>query len=86
MAAHALLLRRRGSRPRSSTIRCLDEFDDIAPWKRRVRRREGVACVPATGCSGNALRAGFRSRGTAGYAARDAPLPIELPDNYEIAF
>jgi hypothetical protein len=68
------------------TTRILDRFDTIVPW--RAVMSDGVAASLAAtqGPTGSALRLDFDLGGTAGYAAAQRSLPIDLPANYEITF
>ena len=68
------------------TVKPLDRFETVAPW--RVAVSDGVAATlaPTQGPSGPALRFDFDLGGTAGYAAAQRALAIDLPANYEITF
>jgi hypothetical protein len=70
----------------SGSARILDRFETIVPW--RVAASDGVAAslAAAQGPARAALRLDFDLGGTAGYAAAQRPLAIDLPANYEITF
>jgi hypothetical protein len=66
--------------------RVLDTFDDIAPWAAVASDAVRASVHRAHGVHGPALRLEFDLAGTAGYALARRPLPLRLPENYEIAF
>jgi F5/8 type C domain-containing protein len=66
--------------------RTLDAFEDLAPW--RATGSDGVmASVAATpGVHGHAMRLAFDLGHTAGYAIARRDLPLDLPDDFALAF
>ncbi|GGX91563.1 coagulation factor 5/8 type domain-containing protein [Massilia dura] len=64
----------------------LDDFESLAPWQARASDGVAAAAAPVAGYKGRALRLDFDFGGKAGYAFARRPLPLELPDNYEISF
>lgn len=63
----------------------LDDFEEASPWE--ARPAEGVVMTlgPAAGASGRAMRLDYDFRGRGGWAAARRHLPLELPDNWELA-
>jgi hypothetical protein len=70
----------------ASSVRILDAFDDIAPWKAAGSDGVHAAVHPAEGVRGRALRLDFDLAGTAGYALARRALPFDVPRHYEIVF
>ncbi len=69
-----------------SSLRVLDAFDDIAPWKAAASDGVQASVHQAEGVSGRGLRLDFDLAGTAGYALARRALPLDLPPHYEIVF
>ena len=78
----------RRSRPSAAAgeVIVLDACDDASAW--RASGSDGVAAqirgVP--GARGGAVRLELDLGGTAGYAVARRELPLELPDDFELAF
>ena len=70
----------------ASPERVLDRFDDIAPWAAIGSDDVQASVHQAQSAHGGALRLDFDFAGTAGYAIARRPLPLVLPENYEITF
>jgi hypothetical protein len=68
------------------TVRVLDRFETLAPWRTAVSDGVRASVSAAPGRVGPALRMDFDLGGTAGYAAAQRSLPLDLPPNYEIDF
>ena len=64
----------------------LDRFDTVAPWRTVVSDGVSASVGAASGPAAPALRLDFDLGGTAGYAAAQRALPLDLPPNYEISF
>jgi hypothetical protein len=69
-----------------SSVRVLDAFDDMAPWKAVASDGVQASVHPAEGVGGRGLRLDFDLAGTAGYALARRALPLDLPPHYEIVF
>src|SRR5687768_1009002 len=67
-------------------IRYLDEMEDSAQWKFLASDGVSASVHGAKGVEGEALVLEFDLNNTAGYAAATRPLPVTLPDDYEISF
>ena len=70
----------------TASMRLLDNFSDLAPWKAVASDGVQASLQPAQGPKGAALRLDFDLGGTAGYAIARRALPIDFPANYEISF
>jgi len=70
----------------ASSVRVLDAFEDLAPWRAGGSDDVKASVHPANGVGGGALRLDFDLAGTAGYALARRALPLDLPANYEIVF
>ncbi len=69
-----------------SSVRVLDAFDDIGPWKAVASDGVRASVHPAGDARGRSLRLDFDLAGTAGYALARRALPLDLPPHYEIVF
>ena len=69
-----------------STLRVLDAFEDISPWKAVASDGVQAAVHPTEGVRGRGLRLDFDLAGTAGYALARRALPLDVPPHYEITF
>ncbi len=63
----------------------LDDFDDGSPWQARASDDVLGTLERVPGLQGSAIGLTFDFRGHGGYAAMGRPLPIELPENYEVS-
>lgn len=72
--------------PALAWAQVLDGFETLAPW--HAEASDGVVATAslAPGFDGQALRLDFDFAGNGGYAFVRRTLPLDLPDNYEIAF
>jgi hypothetical protein len=70
----------------TSSVRVLDSFDDIAPWKAVASDGVQASVHPAEGVQGRGLRLDFDLAGTAGFALARRALPLDVPSHYEITF
>ena len=68
------------------SVRELDSFAELAPWKAGASDGVKASVHPAQGFAGKALRLDFDLGGTAGYALAQRALAIDLPPNYELSF
>ncbi|TMH36453.1 MAG: hypothetical protein E6H66_04975 [Betaproteobacteria bacterium] len=68
------------------SVRELDSFAELAPWKAGASDGVKASVHPAQGVAGKALRLDFDLGGTAGYALAQRALAIDLPPNYELSF
>jgi len=75
-----------GSAQQPGSVRILDRFENIAAWRTAVSDGVRASLGAAEGPTGPALRMDFDLGGTAGYAAAQRSLPLDLPPNYEIDF
>jgi hypothetical protein len=64
----------------------LDALDDISPWETLASDGVAASVHEARGVQGGALVLEFDLNKTAGYAAASRPLPLTLPENYELSF
>lgn len=69
-----------------STVRVLDAFEDMSPWKAVASDGVQAAVHPTEGVGGRGLRLDFDLAGTAGYALARRALPLDVPLHYEITF
>jgi len=69
-----------------STVRVLDAFEDMSPWKAVASDGVQAAVHPTEGVHGRGLRLDFDLGGTAGYALARRVLPLDVPPHYEITF
>ncbi|WP_224362921.1 discoidin domain-containing protein [Hyalangium versicolor] len=83
-ATAALLLT--AAAPDPLAPRVLDAFDDISPWRTAASDGVSVSKAPVPGAEGGALRMSFDLGPSAGYAFVRRDLPLELPENFELAF
>jgi F5/8 type C domain len=70
----------------AASVRVLDTFDDIAPWRAGASNDVRASVQQADGVDGRSLRLDFDLAGTAGYAVARRDLRLDLPENYEIVF
>ena len=68
------------------SVRELDSFAELAPWKAGASDGVKASVHPAQGVAGKALRLDFDLGGTAGYALAQRALAIDLPPNYEALY
>ncbi len=67
-------------------VTVLDEFDDVGAWKAIASDGVSASVHTANGVEGSALVLEFNFNRTAGYAAAVRPLPVTLPEDYELSF
>ena len=79
-----LLLLRAGPAPDRPVT--LDDFEEISAWHALPSAGVTLALSSAEGIHGRALRLDFDFGGRAGWAAARRDLPMDLPENYELAF
>lgn len=76
----------------ADSARVLDTFEDLSPWKLvvsddvegRIVASQAPQTQPPEVVRGGALRLEFDFNGKAGWAMAQRPLPLELPQNFEI--
>ena len=69
-----------------ATVRLLDNFDDISPWRVSVSDEVQASLRKVPQSDGGALCMDFDFGAVSGYAAASRELPLELGDNYEFSF
>ena len=70
----------------ASSVRILDRFDDMTPWKAGASDGVQASVHQADGIQGRALRLDFDLAGTAGYAIARRALSLDMPRRYELVF
>ncbi len=66
--------------------RLLDSLDDVSGWSTAVSENVIASVHGARGVQGGAMVMEFDLAQTAGYASAHRPLPVQLPEDYEITF
>jgi hypothetical protein len=69
-----------------STPRVLDDFERDAGWTAHPSDGVSLRISRDEGRTGKALRLDFDFRGGGGYAIARKVIPVDLPENYELAF
>lgn len=67
-------------------VRVLDEMDDLSGWKALASDGVSASVHSAKGVEGGALVLEYDLNRTAGYAVATKPLPVTLPEEYELTF
>jgi hypothetical protein len=88
LAALALLLMLTGATTQTpAQVQMLDDFKDLSPWHSLASDGVSASLRSARGMEQNAAMVlQFDFNKTAGYAAATRPLPVQLPEDYEISF
>ncbi|MDQ5858778.1 MAG: discoidin domain-containing protein [Acidobacteriota bacterium] len=64
----------------------LDDFEDVSRWKAVPSDGVSLTLAPDAGFCGRALRMDFDFHGRSGWAAARRPVPLEMPENWELSF
>lgn len=73
--------------PAPPAVTVLDDFSDLTPWAADASTDVSSAISAVTGPDGSpAMRLSYDFNGKSGYAFAARPLPLSVPENYEIRF
>jgi hypothetical protein len=69
-----------------TTIRILDYFEDVSPWRALASDEVSATLHAAEGSDGKSICLQYDFNGVSGHAAIRRTLPLTFPDNYEFSF
>ncbi len=73
-------------RPGGAQDRVLDDFETVTQWAAQPSDGVSLRIARDSGRTGSAMRLDFDFHGRGGYAIARRVIPLNLPDNYELAF